>query len=203
MMLLFGILAIILGLLLPFLFGWIGFTIPTVCGTLAIVFNILKNRKMKAEGSRRRVAGFVCGGIGILIAALLMAGLNAATDKLKKEMAKYGADKNFPILEKSIDRLASGGVVGMIIYAKNEVSANIDALKAEFDSLKSYMDGSTPADNSGSSEAASEASTGAAEGGEAATEAAAEGGDAGAAEGQAGGEAEQTGNEMGGGEETQ
>ena len=170
MALLFGILAIITGLFLPILFGWIGFAIPTVLGVLAIIFAILKNQKLAAEGQRKRVAGFVCGGIGILIAALMIAGMNVATKKLKTKMEDYGVS-HFPILEKSIDKLGSGGIVGVIIYAKNEVDANMDKLKDEFDLLKQYMDGALSSDTP-SSEASSEASTAAAggegaEGGEA------------------------------------
>ena len=173
MALLFGILAIITGLFLPLLFGWIGFAIPTVLGVLAIVFAILKNKKLAEDGQRKRVAGFVCGGIGILIAALMIAGMNVATKKLKTKMEEYGVS-HFPILEKSIDKLGSGGIVGVIIYAKNEVDANMDKLKDEFDLLKQYMDGALSSDTP-SSEASSEASTAAA-GGEGAE--GAEGGEA-------------------------
>ena len=52
MALLFGILAIITGLFLPILFGWIGFAIPTVLGVLAIVFAILKNKKLAEDGQQ-------------------------------------------------------------------------------------------------------------------------------------------------------
>lgn len=173
MALLFGILAIITGLFLPILFGWIGFAIPTVLGVLAIVFAILKNKKLAEDGQRKRVAGFVCAGIGILIAALMIAGMNVATKKLKTKMEAYGVS-HFPILEKSIDKLGSGGIVGVIIYAKNEVDANMDKLKDEFDLLKQYMDGALSSDTP-SSEASSEASTAAA-GGEGAE--GAEGGEA-------------------------
>ncbi len=162
MALLFGILAIITGLFLPILFGWIGFAIPTVLGVLAIVFAILKNKKLAEDGQRKRVAGFVCGGIGILIAALMIAGMNVATKKLKTKMEAYGVS-HFPILEKSIDKLGSGGIVGVIVYAKNEVDANMDKLKDEFELLRQYMDGALSSDTP-SSEASSEASTAAAGG---------------------------------------
>ena len=100
----------------------------------------------------------------------MIAGMNVATKKLKTKMEAYGVS-HFPILEKSIDKLGSGGIVGVIIYAKNEVDANMDKLKDEFDLLKQYMDGALSSDTP-SSEASSEASTAAAggegaEGGEA------------------------------------
>ena len=190
MALLFGILAIITGLFLPILFGWIGFAIPTVLGVLAIVFAILKNKKLAEDGQRKRVAGFVCAGIGILIAALMIAGMNVASKKLKAKMEEYGVS-HFPILEKSVDKLGSGGIVGVIVYAKNEVDANMDKLKDEFDLLKQYMDGALSSDTP-SSEASSEASTAAA-GGEGA-----EGGEA--VEGGEGGEAVEGGEGAEGGE---
>ena len=169
MAILFGVLAIITGLLLPFLLGWIGFAIPMVFAALAILFNILKNKKNAEQELPKTKAGLVCGIVGAVLAVLMIAGLQGATGLIKNKMEQYGVS-HFPILEKTIDKLGSGGVVGMVITAKDEAKKGIDELKKEFDNLQSYMNGSTPADETPASEASSEAAGGeeggAAEGGE-------------------------------------
>ena len=149
MAILFGVLCIITGLLLPLLFGWIGFAIPMVFGVLAIVFAILKNKKAKEEGVPTSKAGFVCAAVGMVLAIGLIIGLQVAGNKFRTAMDKYGVS-HFPILDKSVDHLKSGGVVGLIVYAKNEVSANVDSIKSEFDALmKSMNEDQAPADNGG------------------------------------------------------
>ena len=149
MAILFGVLCIITGLLLPLVFGWIGFAIPMVFGVLAIVFAILKNKKAKEEGVPTSKAGFVCAAVGMVLAIGLIIGLQVAGNKFRTAMDKYGVS-HFPILDKSVDHLKSGGVVGLIVYAKNEVSANVDSIKSEFDALmKSMNEDQAPADNGG------------------------------------------------------
>ena len=168
MAILFGVLAIITAFFLPFLFGWVGFVIPMVFAALAIVFNILKNKKNAEQELPKTKAGLVCGIVGAVLAILMILGLQAATGKIKSEMEKYGVS-HFPILEKTVDKLGSGGLVGMIITAKDEAAKGIDELKKEFENLQEYMKGNTPADETPASEASSEAAGGenatAAEGG--------------------------------------
>ncbi len=194
MAILFGVLAIIGGLLLPMLFGWVGFAIPVAFGVLAIIFTILKNKKRKEQGLPRSIGGLVCGIIGIVLAALLIGGLNIAVGKIRNEMEKYGVS-HFRILDKSIDSLGTGGIIGMISAAKDEIGENYDMLKDEFNLLQDYMKGvisenSTPATEAAGGEGATAAAgdaqgsseEGAAEGGEA-DGGEAEGGEAGYEEG--------------------
>ena len=198
MAILFGVLCIITGLLLPLLFGWIGFAIPMVFGVLAIVFAILKNKKAKEEGVPTSKAGFVCAAVGMVLAIVLIIGLQVAGNKFRTAMDKYGVS-HFPILDKSVDHLKSGGVVGLIVYAKNEVSANVDSIKSEFDALmKSMNEDQAPADNGGEQQQGGEGAE-QQQGGEGAEQQ--QGGEG--AEQQGGEGAEQQGGEEGGADQSE
>ena len=151
MAILFGVLAILTGFLLPFVFRWIGFAVPVVFAVLAIVFTILKNKKAEAEERSKSKAGYVCGIIGILLAILGMIMLNVLSGKFRSAMDQYGVN-NYPVLDKSIEKFANGGLYGVIAYARDDLHVDVESVKNELTDLIDVMNGKKPAGGAPSTE---------------------------------------------------
>ena len=70
MAILFGILAILAGFMGAWMAGWFGVGFTVILGALAIVFTVLKNKKLPEEEPRKK-AGIVTGIIGIVLVFLM------------------------------------------------------------------------------------------------------------------------------------
>lgn len=134
-----GIIAIIAGLASPWFYGWTGIIFTGVIGVLAVVFTILRNRKAAELGERKKIAGIVLGFTGVLLGLMCMSMLSSIASSVRSNINKYGISE-FPILDKTIDKLGTGGIFGWY----NAVSDNgytDEALTRELDKLNAYQKG--------------------------------------------------------------
>ena len=144
MAILFGVLAIILGIVSPWVGGWVGFCIAAVFGVLAIVVTILKNKKNAEAELPKKKAGMVCGIVGLALALLNIAIVSGAAGLIKKEIDKYGGEATFPAMYKTVDKLSTTGVVGMLSEAKS-LGFSDTALNDELKLLSDYQSGKVQA----------------------------------------------------------
>ena len=140
MAILFGVLAIILGIVSPWVGGWVGFCIAAVFGVLAIVVTILKNKKNAEAELPKKKAGMVCGIVGLALALLNIAIVSGAAGLIKKQIDKYGGEATFPAMYKTVDKLSSTGVVGMLSEAKS-LGFSDTTLTDELKLLSDYQSG--------------------------------------------------------------
>ena len=132
MSILFGVFAIIFGIVAPILIGVWGFLLTAVFAILAGVFAV---RAKKNGGSA--VGGIVTGIIGIVLGivgtAIMVSMSTVAVDEAKKQ--------NLPILAEHADKLKYG-VVGFVISVTND-GEDLEKLNLELKKFNSSGSDST------------------------------------------------------------
>ena len=89
MAILFGVLALVGSLFGAIVFGWGGVGAVALFAALAVLFQVLKNKKLE-EGERKKKAGIVLGIIGVVIVLAGQLGIIGFADSLKADAEKLG-----------------------------------------------------------------------------------------------------------------
>ena len=135
--LVFGIISIVVGLFAGWVAGWYGVGVVVILAGLGIFFTIRANKNLPEDG-RKRIGGIITGVTGILIGAVMMAGLMNVADRLIQEADKYS---DVPYASKALSGLKSGGFLGYVMSAANAKPAEMsdseyaDELKREIDKI--------------------------------------------------------------------
>ncbi|MBQ9872810.1 MAG: hypothetical protein IJM27_12900 [Eubacterium sp.] len=126
MSILFGILAILAGFVGAWMAGWFGVGFTVILGALAIVFTVLKNKKLPEEEPRKK-AGIVTGIIGIVLVFLMqLAVISVGNTMMEKD------EKEFPILRECGESFKVSGFIGMANHIQ-EKGYTMDELQKEVD----------------------------------------------------------------------
>ena len=142
MAVLFGVLAIIGGSIGAILWGWAGVGTVAVLAALAVLFQVLKNKKLE-EGMRKGKAGIILAIIGVVIVLLGQLGVMGFADSLKKDAEKLG---DVPIVVAGAEGMKKWGFVGYItgaVDARPEGMSDddfADEMKRQFERASSYYD---------------------------------------------------------------
>ena len=139
----FGVLALVLGLIGPWVAGWICVALAAVFGGLAIFFQIRKNRQMGEEGPKKK-GGMICGIIGIVLCFIGQFTVMGMADKIKEQAQKMGDEASYVL--SGIDGMKSTGIIGFIVKAMDAKPADMtdeEYSKQLTDQLKKVTDSIT------------------------------------------------------------
>ena len=125
MQILFGVLAILSGIVGTILFGVIGMAVTVVFAVLAIVFGV-RNKKIKGGSAAPGITTAIIGIVISLIGTVIMFAL-------ADEMKKQATEQNLPIMAEYGDSLKFG-IGGFAIKIAN-TEYDLEAVKAELEKL--------------------------------------------------------------------
>ncbi len=131
--LVFGIISIVVGFFAAWIAGWAGFITVAILAILAVVFTILKNKKL-GEDEKKKKGGIITGIIGLVLGFLMMLAVMGIGDKMKKDINA----NDYPILSQVCDSFSTGGVMGMVSKVQ-DLGLSTDDLQKELDKWSSSI----------------------------------------------------------------
>jgi len=138
-----GIIALVVGLIGPWLAGWICVAVAVILGGLAIFFQIRKNQQAGEEGPKKK-AGMVCGIIGLVLCFVGQFTVMGIADKIKAQAEKMGDDGAYVLA--GIDSMKTTGIIGFLskaMDAKPEGMSNDEYTKLLTDQFKTVTEAIT------------------------------------------------------------
>ncbi len=142
MAILFGVLALVGSLFGAIVFGWGGVGAVALFAALAVLFQVLKNKKLE-EGERKKKAGIVLGIIGVVIVLAGQLGIIGFADSLKADAEKLG---DVPIVVAGAEGMKKFGFMGFAAYAVDAKPEGMsdddfaDEMKRQLDRANSVYD---------------------------------------------------------------
>ena len=106
--LLFGILALICGIVGAWMAGWVGVGLVGIFAVVAVVYTVLRNNTLPEDVPKKK-AGIVTAIIGVVLVLLMQLAVIAVGNKMKAL-----APEEFPIISESADTFKKTGALGVV-----------------------------------------------------------------------------------------